>query len=135
MNRDRFSSIPACCRNCIHDIVLKIDQIQKEAILEDECESCESPLTRNLFNTRPITFYLKTGSAFTVEIPETTETSNVFRIEEIRGDCVTLRILKQCGTRYICTDYTAILNLCCVCGIQCFQPICCKECKQRCKTY
>ena len=85
------------CRNCIHDVVLKIDQLQKEAILEDECEGCESPLTKKLFNTRPITFYLCNGSAFTVEIPETTETTSVFRIEELRGDCVTLRFSSSAG--------------------------------------
>lgn len=134
MTRERCSSFPTC-RNCIHDVVLKIDQLQKEAILKDECEGCESPLTKKLFNTRPITFYLCNGSAFTVEIPETTETTSVFRIEELRGDCVTLRILKQCGPKFICTNHTVILNLCCVCGLQCFDPICCEECKRRCKPH
>lgn len=125
------SSVPAC-RNCIYDIIAKIDQIQKKASLQHECEGCDGPLTRELYNTRPLTCYLCNGEAFSARIPGTSGDTTLFRVEEIRGDCVTLRLLHRTGPSITCTNYTCVLNLCCVCGIQCFDPICCEPCMRPC---
>lgn len=119
-------------KNCIIEIVKKIIQQQKQAEFTSECDTCESPLFAQIYNTRPVTFYLANGAPFTVVIPGTTEESSVFRIEYLRGDCATLRIIKKVNCNYVCTDYTAVLNLTCVCGLQCFPPICCEECGRGC---
>jgi len=135
MNKQSCFSYPApTCRNCIHDIVNQIIQIQKKAVFNNDCEGCNDPLTRELYNTRPLTFYLCNGEPFTVIVPGTTNTTALFRIEELKGDCCTLRILERLpnGGNVNCTNRTAIINLCCVCGIQCFEPIYCAPCNEGC---
>ena len=120
-------------RNIIKNTVRKIDQLQKEAAIQNSCEGCESSLFSTLYNTKPVTFYLCSGTAFAATIPtDTTVTTTVFRIEDFRDDGVILRLLTTEDGATVCTNYTAILDLDCVCAMQCFPPICCDECTRIC---
>jgi len=115
---------------CILETVKKIDQLQKAAVIQDQCEGCESSLCQTIFNTKPVIFYLKCCEPFTVEVPGTNQESHYFRIQELKGNCVKLRILTRAGAsdNWDCTNFTVLLDLDCVCGIQCLPPICCEPC-------
>ena len=89
-------------RNCILDTLIKIDQAQKEAIMEKECDTCERSLLQKIFNTRPAIFYLCDGKPFKVEVPGEPQDTIFFRVEEIRNDCVLLRILVKKGPTWDC---------------------------------
>lgn len=119
-------------RGYIYDTILKIDQLQKEATIQNACEGCEGSLMSTLYNTKPVSFYLCGGTPFSVTVPTTTNTTPYFRIEEVRNDSVILRILVANGDTFDCTSYTAILGIGCVCGMQCFPPICCDQCTRNC---
>lgn len=129
MNCNRTPNFNIKDRNCILETIMKVDQIQKEAMIQEECETCESSLMVKLFNTKPVTFYLCCGEPFTAEVPgPQPSTTTYFRIQEIKGDCVLLRILNREGNNWTCTNHTVVLKISCICGLQCFPPICCKEC-------
>lgn len=120
-------------RSIIKNTVRKIDQLQKEAAIQNSCEGCESSLFSTLYNTKPVTFYLCSGATFSVVLPtDTTVSTTLFRIEDIREDGVILRLLVTGDGGTTCTNATAILDLDCVCGMQCFPPICCEECTRIC---
>lgn len=119
-------------QDCIYETVKKVDQLQKEAVIQSACETCEDSLCAQLYDTKPVSFYLSNGEAFKVEVPETHCHTTYFRIQELRGDCVVLRILTYKDCVWNCTNFTAVLNLKCVCGIQCFPPICCPPCSKAC---
>lgn len=118
-----------CDKKCIRDIVKKIDQDQKEACMVNELSGCDSPLVGRISDTRPVSFTLCSGALFEVQLtaPNTGETT-LFRIEELRGNCVVLRLLVEGETAITCTNQTCVLDLCCVCAIQCFEPINCLLC-------
>ena len=113
--------------------VKRIDQMQKEARLQSACEGCEGSLFANIYNTKPVNFYLCSGALFTVFIPDFSGTEvTLFRIEDVKDDGVILRLLTVADGVVICTDYTAILNLDCCCGMQCYSAICCDRCSRNC---
>ncbi len=117
-------------KNCIFETIKKIDQIQKEALIQEECDNCEGGLMFKLFNTKPVILYLEKGKPFKAEIPGTAEEyTKYFRIQEIKGDCVVLRLLVHSCDKWICTNFTVTLKIGCICAIQCLPPICCKECR------
>lgn len=118
-------------KDCILETVKKIDQAQKAVVMEKFCEGCDSSLFATIYNTKPVTFYLNNGKAFEARIPGRHEKTELFRIEEVKNDCVILRLIKQCEDPE-CLDFTVILKLDCVCGLQCFPPICCDPCKKIC---
>jgi hypothetical protein len=122
-------------RDCILDTILKIDQAQKEALMEKECDTCERSLIQKIFNTRPVTFYLCCGEPFKVDVPGDPQFTTFFRIEEVRGDCVLLRILVKKGPSWDCTDFTVTLAIDCICAIQCFPPIWCDKCGKKHRDY
>lgn len=134
----------ACCTNntpvatnnttkpYIYDAVVKIDQLQKEATMQSLCEGCDATLMTQIYNTKPVTFYLCSGTALTITIPNTTTTTTVFRIEDVRKDAVILRLIDTTGETPTCTNYTIIFDLGCACCLQCFQPICCEKCSGAC---
>ncbi len=120
-------------KGLIKTTVKRIDQMQKEAKLQSACEGCEGSLFANIYNTKPVNFYLCNGTPFTVYIPDYTGTAvNVFRIEDVREDGVILRLLTVADGVVTCTEYTAILDLDCVCGMQCYPAICCEQCSRNC---
>jgi len=123
---------------CFKNILRVIDVLQKNA---DRCESldesCSRPFLGNfaigdIYNTRPVTFYTKNGTLYTIPytINGTTSTSSVFRIENVKDCCVTLQILAPnpdtttVATRpYIKTSRYVTINLECVCIIQCLPDV------------
>lgn len=115
-------------RDCILEQIRKIDQEQKEAILERECDTCSDNFVQRIYNTRPVSLYLDCGKAFRAKVPGERDETTYFRIEEVKSDCVLLRILDKEGPKFECTDFTVLLKLDCVCAIQCFPPIWCEKC-------
>lgn len=112
----------------IYNTLSKIDQLQKETTIESYCEGCEGGLMERMYNTKPVSFYLQGGTKFAVEIPGTQGTlADTFRVEDVKSDAVVLRLLDLDATPQ-CLDYTVILNIGCVCSLQCFPPICCEPC-------
>ena len=111
--------------NIILETVKRIDQIQKETLIESQCVGCTGNLITKAFDTRPITFTFNDDSKFTAFIGFTDEETNLFRIEDIQGDFVLLRLLENNSGCVTCTNQTAILDLNCICCIQCFEAIKC----------
>ena len=133
-NNQNIQPAETAQKTLIKDTVRRIDQVQKEATLQNACDRCEDSLFTSLYNTRPVSFYLCSGSAYTVLNPATQTPTTLFRIEDVRGDGVVLRILVQDGDAVTCTNFTTVLSLDCVCGLQCFAPICCEECTNGCNN-
>ena len=119
----------------VKSTVRRIDQMQKEARLQSACEGCEGSLFANIYNTKPVNFYLCSGALFTVFIPDFSGTEvTLFRIEDVKDDGVILRLLTVTDGVVTCTDFTAILDLDCCCGMQCYPAICCEKCNRNCNT-
>lgn len=117
-------------RNFIVETVRKIDQLQKEVLLENNCIGCEGSLFSRLYNTKPVSFILCGGSRFEAALGTATDaaTTTCFRIQEVKGNSVILQLIDYSGDTPSCTNYTIILDLDCVCGIQCYSPILCTLC-------
>lgn len=110
--------------NTIAGQLRKIDQMQKEAILANANALCDACLMSR-FNTKPISLYVR-GQLFSARIGLTTNETIYFRVEEVRGnDTVILRLLVLDGTVLTCTAQTVIVNIDCICSIQCYPPINC----------
>ncbi len=84
--------------NCICCIAKHIDQLQKEAELEESCLNCsadelgDNRVLRRRFNTRPCILYLNNGRPFEISLCPTggEPTTSTFRIEEVGDDCCCL---------------------------------------------
>lgn len=131
-NNTNTAPIANTATTYIYDAVSKIDQLQKEATMQSLCEGCDATLMTQIYNTKPVTFYLCSGTVYSVTIPDTTTTTSVFRIEDVRKNAVVLRLIDTSGDTPTCTNYTVIFELSCACGLQCFQPICCEKCSGAC---
>jgi hypothetical protein len=116
--------------NYIIETVRNIDRMQKEVSKETGCTGCNDLLVSQttFFNTKPVIFRFGNGEAFTA-LAGTVET-NTFRIQELRGSVVILRLLTLDDTtgEYTCTNNTVLLDLDCVCSLQCLAPINCPCC-------
>lgn len=112
-------------RNCILDILKKIDQSQKEAIIESDIIGCGGGLITKAFDTRPVVLTLNNGNKFTAYLGVSTTTTDLFRVEEVNNDCCVLRALERTGGMIRCTRFTCTLQVSCCCGIQCLEPINC----------
>ncbi len=121
-------------RGFIYETLCKIDQMQKAACVQTACEGCEGSLISAFYNTKPIVIYLRGGVRYAIDIPETETQATVFRIENIKNDCVILRLLTTNATTgdLECTNYTVILTIECICSLQCLAPICCDPCTKNC---
>ena len=119
-------------KNFIYETVKRIDQIQKEVLLENNCIGCEGSLFSRLYNTKPVSFILCSGERFTAEITPgaTPTTTTYFRIKEIKCNSVILQLIDYSGDVPVCVHNTIILDLDCVCGIQCYSPITCTLCNE-----
>ena len=60
----------------------------------------------------------------------TASTTSFFRIQELKGNSVILQLIDYSGETPVCTNFTIILDLDCVCGIQCYSPILCTLCNE-----
>ena len=118
----------------IYETISKIDQMQKAATVQNLCEGCEGSLISAFYNTKPIIVYLSNGTPLTVNIPEqaTLTPTTIFRIENIKNDAVILRLIDSSTETLTCTNYTIILNIDCICALQCLAPICCELCNSGC---
>ena len=112
-------------RNCILDILKKIDQSQKEAVIETEFIGCGGGLITKAFDTKPVVLTLDDDAKFTAYLGVSTTTTDLFRVEEVNNECVLLRALERTGGMIRCTRFTCTLLIGCICGIQCLEPINC----------
>lgn len=111
--------------NTIAGLLRRIDQMQKEAIVSNANALCESCLISAMYNTKPISIWVR-GNLFTAYLGLTGNTTAFFRVEEVRGnDTVVLRLLTYEDNVLTCTNYTVIVNIGCICSIQCYAPINC----------
>lgn len=131
-NKTASVTVSTQTRNFIYETVKRIDQIQKEVLLENNCIGCEGSLFSRLYNTKPVSFMICNGERFTAQLgPLATDpTTTFFRIQELKGNTVILQLIDYTTDTPTCTNYTAILDLDCVCGLQCFSPITCTLCNE-----
>ena len=109
--------------------------LQKNSRCNNSCEEgCTRPFlgpTSNIcFNTRPITLFsccTGTNWAFPYELNGETETSTVFRIENVEGNCATFRVLIPNttieGTTYSLSNSYFTIDLSCVMALKCLPDI------------
>lgn len=107
----------------ILDLLKRIDKMQKEAILANAQGTCNTCIIAPVFNTKPIGIYL-CNELLTAALDDET-TTNRFRVEEVRGDVVILRLLAVAEGELTCTNQTITVKVSCICAIQCFDPITC----------
>ncbi|MCI5939205.1 MAG: hypothetical protein MRZ17_04755 [Acholeplasmataceae bacterium] len=119
-------------RNFIYETVKKIDQLQKEVLLENTCTGCEGSLFSRLYNTKPVSFMLCNGSKLVAQLGTgtTATTTNIFRIQELKGNSVILQLIDYSTATPTCSNYTCIFDLDCCCGLQCYSPILCTLCNE-----
>lgn len=127
------TTVPAQTKNFIYETVKRIDQIQKEVLLENNCIGCEGTLFSRLYNTKPVSFTLCSGTRFAAATgtEATAATTTYFRIQEVKGNYVILQLIDYTGDTPTCLNLTTILSLDCVCGMQCYAPILCTLCNEQ----
>ena len=115
--------------NQIIETVIRIDKLQKEIISDtNTCVTCDISLVSGTNNTIPVAFTMCGGNLFNAIYALPDSLTNFFRIESVRDRrFVTLRLLEAVeveGTYVlVATNHTVILDLYCVCSMQCFSPI------------
>lgn len=118
--------------NFILETVKNIDKMQKEIAKETGCTGCNDLLvsTATLFNTKPVIFRFANGETFNSVVGVGGETTSLFRIQDVKGTVVVLRLLTYDETtlEYTCTNNTVLLDLKCICSLQCLAPINCPCC-------
>lgn len=121
---------------CFKNVLRVIAVLQKNANMRENFEDgCTKPFLGtstlgDVYNTRPVTFYSKDGTLYTVPytLNGTDSTSSIFRVEKVNNCCVTLQILATnttTGTNrpYIATNQFVTINLECVCVLQCLEDV------------
>ncbi len=115
-------------RNSIHDLLKRIDQMQKEVILNNLRNACENCMLGSLNNTKPIAIYTTCGIfSATIDAANSTATT-LFRVEEVNDETVVLRLLQIVDGVITCTNMTLVYNIACICCVQCFDSINCERC-------
>ena len=113
----------------IAQLLIRIDQLQKEAIIANATNQCDNCMISSMFNTKPIAIYICcNGTRFEAAVGTTGETANLFRVEEVRNDeTVVLRLLTEDDAtgEITCTTYTIVVRISCIGVVQCFDPINC----------
>lgn len=92
---------PSCVeKKCVAETLKLIDRLQRQSLSrekENSCLRCDKPFLghRSTANTRPVILYLKNGDPFELAYcDENTFAAHViFRVEEVKGNCATLRML------------------------------------------
>ncbi len=116
-------------------LIRQIIRMQNEAVAV-ECPSCLTSLNNNTNNTKPVVLYLCNGEMFTSIVPPIAEdltTTYIYRFEELLDDnYVKVRLLQFNGTTIVCTTFTAIIKISCICQVQCLDPIYCELCDSNC---
>lgn len=115
-------------KNSIYDLLKRIDQMQKEVIINNLRNSCENCMLGSLNNTKPISIYGQCGIfSATIDAANTTSTT-LFRVEEVNDETVVLRLLQSVDGTITCTNMTIVYNIGCICCVQCFESINCERC-------
>lgn len=118
--------------NYIIETVRNIDKMQKEIAQETGCTGCNDLLisSQTLYNTKPVIFRFGNGEAFSAVVGVDGATTTTFRIQDLKGTVAVLRLLTYDTTtsEYTCTNYTVLLDLKCICSLQCLAPINCPCC-------
>ena len=94
-------TIPSCFeKKCVLTTLKQIDRLQRQSLSkekQDSCLRCHQPFLgqRSTANTRPIILYLKNGQPFNLSYCSETmvDCRMIFRVEDVRGNCATLRLL------------------------------------------
>ena len=123
-NREKTTSIGEREKGSLYYLV--------QFLLENGCIGCEGSLFSRLYNTKPVSFVLCGGGRFEAQLGTAADaaTTTIFRIQEVKGNSVILQLIDYTGETPTCTTYTVILDLDCVCGIQCYSPILCTLCNE-----
>ena len=111
----------------IAELLKRIDKMQKDAIAANAIGTCNTCVIAPVFNTKPIAVYL-CNEALTAPIGNTTEFANRFRVEDVKGDVVILRLLTAVNDELTCTTYTITVRINCICCVQCIESINCERC-------
>ena len=115
----------------ILDILKRIDRMQKEAVNQDIAGNCNTCIFSPVYNTKPVSLYTCNGLLNVNTTADATETTNLFRIENINNDeTVVLRLITNVDGVLTCTNNTITIKVSCICGIQCFDSITCTLCNQ-----
>ena len=123
--------------NCLARILNVIKVLQENAEKIDcNDNSCTKPFlgintTILCFNTRPIMLYLCNNEPVTLNyttLEGTTETTNVFRVENVTNDSVGVLLLEEStdtsgNTTYTSTNTYATINLDGICAIRCLPDV------------
>lgn len=112
--------------NSLLDILILINNLQKQSSCGELNNSCTKPIlginNNANYNTRPVSFYLCNNSPLTVSYTDG-ETS-IFRVENIDGNCVLVRLLIQGEDNTITsTNEFATINITCIAAISCLNDI------------
>lgn len=115
----------------IAQLLKKIDQLQKDAIIANAVNQCDNCMISAMYNTKPIAiYYCNSGVRLEITVPGTDTVANLFRVEEVRNDeTVVLRLLVEDPTtgEVTCTTYTIVMRISCIAAVQCFDPINCEN--------
>lgn len=119
-------------KDCILETIKDIDRLQREDFHKEDCIGCGGPLIEKIYDTKPVSFTL-CEDTFKASLGPGCEQTDLFRIEDVKRDCILLRLLEKKGEYICCTKYTVILKIDCICAIQCFEPINCRIKKDGCE--
>lgn len=108
--------------DCILDILKNIVKAQKFSFKDDDCVTCTGPLMTQAYDTRPVMITLQDDSKLTAYLDVFSDKTRLFRVEDLKGDCVLLRLLDTTSGCVKPTNLTITLRVDCICAIQCFQP-------------
>lgn len=114
-------------RNYILDIMTLINKLQNN-YADSANNSCTKPFlgpSNTTSNTRPIRLFLCNNQDVAITYPsgDTTLTSNIFRVEDINGSCVTVRLLAGTEDALTSTNEFATINTDCITAIKCLADI------------
>lgn len=120
--------------NCINEILSIILVLQENACPENSLETCDRPMLGGgtnclVCNTRPVMLYTCSGNGVPWSMPiskdvTNLETSSVFRVEKIEGNCCTFRVLANNDDEtslypYVTTNSFFTMDCDCLCCIRC----------------
>ena len=107
--------------NYILDILKLIDELQKNA-LNNKTVPVHETNNNSIYNTRPVSLYLCNNTPLSISYSN--GESNVFRVEKINNNCVTVRLLAQAEDGSITpTSEYATININCIDAIACSHDI------------
>ena len=77
------------------------------------------------YNTRIISIYKKDGTIFNTNylLNNQSQNSNIFRIQELKNNCLTLLILSNQNSNYYSTNQYITLDISCIAAIRCLKDI------------